>query len=72
MARDRPTTLPPRQITFMSSSSTPWCAEKTSTTREARAPGTLFAAMHAPTPLPHTAMPRSSFPSATARAMGTT
>ena len=65
-------TRPPMQSTFMSSSSTPWWAEKLSCTSAARTPGTLLAAMHAPTPLPQTAMPRSSSPRLTARAIGMT
>ena len=36
----------------------------------ARTPPTLFAAMDAPTPLPHSATPRSTSPAATALAIG--
>ncbi len=40
--------------------------------RHARTPATLLAATLAPTPLLHTAMPRSTAPAATAWARGTT
>jgi hypothetical protein len=67
-----PITLPPRQKTFMSSSSTPWYVEKTSWMSPARTPGILFAAMFAPTPLPQIAMARSISPEAIDLARGIT
>ena len=67
-----PITFPPRQNTFMSSSSTPWWAENTSWMSPARTPATLLAQMDAPTPLPQSATPRSTCPAATALASGMT
>ncbi len=50
----------------MSSCSTPWCAEYVSWHTPARMPRILFAATHAPTPLPQITMPRSARPCCTA------
>src|SRR5262245_33997287 len=67
-----PTVRPPIHIMFMWSSSTPCRAEKWSCTSPARMVGILFAQTDAPTPLPQTATPRSTVPTATARASGMT
>ena len=61
-ASDGPTTSEPRQSTFMSSCSTPWCAEYTSWQIAARIPGIFEAAIDAPTPEPQTSTPRSARP----------
>jgi len=71
-ARAEPVTRPPRHMMFISSSSTPWWAEKGSVISAARAPDTLLAATQAPTPLPQMASPRATSPVATARARGAT
>ncbi len=52
---------------FMSSCSTPWCAEYVSWHKPARIPGIRFAAIDAPTPLPQSRMPRSAWFSRKAR-----
>src|SRR5262249_31167859 len=71
-ATSGPVVRPPIHRMFMWSSSTPWCAEKWSPMRPARTPGILLAQTSAPTPLPQTAMPRSTCPAETARASGIT
>src|SRR4030095_15695581 len=53
-------TSPPR--TFVSSCSTPWCAEYVSWQIAARMPASLLAAIEAPTPDPQTRTPRSAPP----------
>ena len=52
----------PSTITFMSSCSTPWCAEYVSWHMPARMPGILLAATHTPTPEPQIRMPRGASP----------
>jgi hypothetical protein len=50
------------QRTFMSSCSTPWCAEYVSWQIAARTLASLLAAIEAPTPEPQTSTPRSAPP----------
>ena len=61
-----PMTRDPSVRMFMSSCSTPWCAEYVSWQIAARMPGILLAATDAPTPDPQIRMPRSARPSRTA------
>ena len=63
-ASPSPITLPPRQKTFISSSSTPWRAENASWISPARTSAIFLATMLAPTPLPQIAIPRSISPEA--------
>ena len=67
MASATPVVLPPRQITLASLWRRARPAVVTSWTSAARIPATLLAAMLMPIPVPHTQMPRSARPSATAR-----
>ena len=57
-----PMTRAPSVSTFMSSCSTPWCAEYVSWQTAARMPRILLAATDAPTPEPQIRIPRSASP----------
>ena len=67
IASDTPVVRPPRQMTLASLCRRARRAVVTSWTSAALTPATLLAAMLMPMPVPHTQIPRSALPSATAR-----